>query len=363
MNQTKTKRMPTTLQDTQPEWPASELEPVNACPVCGSEKRELLHTGLTDRVFFCAPGEWAMYRCSVCESGYLDPRPTGNSIGLAYQRYFTHDEIVDFRSLSFSRKVRRTLANGYRNWRYGTKCRPATVLGVVALAPLPAARAIIDAGMRRLQKAEAGKRLLDVGCGNGSFLLLARSAGWDVFGVDFDARAVEAANRQGLNVRLGGMEELDPALDQFDVITLSHVIEHVPQPVMMLQRCYELLRPGGGVWIETPNISSQGHRLFGKNWRGLEPPRHLVLFTLESMKGALKTAGFSGIEPQPYRPLCRSLFAASKAIAGGVDPYSGQAEAMVDPRAIREAEWLAKRDPSSREFLTVKAWKNSGNCG
>jgi len=346
----------TNIQDTHPEWPGDGLEPVANCPVCGVFARELLHEDLTDRVFFCAPGKWNMYRCESCASAYLDPRPTSETIGLAYQSYFTHNEAPSFSSLSILGKLRRWFANGYRNHRYGTRDYPASIFGILAASLMPNGRATIDAGMRHLPQKKANERLLDLGCGNGSFLLRARSAGWDVIGVDIDSKAVEAARSQGLDVRLGGLEELDPVDEQFDVITLAHVIEHVHHPMEVLQACYRLLKPSGFLWIETPNIASEGHRLFGASWRGLESPRHLVLFTLESMRYALSTAGFAEVKVQPYELLCDGIFRASTAISEGIDPHSGSRRNWPS-NLVRKAERIARHDSARREFITVKAWK------
>jgi len=54
------------------EWPASGLQYLSECPVCGQRGRSLLHKGLTDRIFFCAPGSWDMYQCDTCESAFLN---------------------------------------------------------------------------------------------------------------------------------------------------------------------------------------------------------------------------------------------------------------------------------------------------
>ena len=107
---------------TTEKWPAHGLEYVNCCPVCCSTERKLLYEGLTDRVFFCAPGEWTLYRCQQCGSAYLDPRPTLDTIGLAYSKYFTHncDDRGNIQNLSWFRRIRRILANGYLNYRFGT---------------------------------------------------------------------------------------------------------------------------------------------------------------------------------------------------------------------------------------------------
>jgi 2-polyprenyl-3-methyl-5-hydroxy-6-metoxy-1,4-benzoquinol methylase len=348
----------TNVQGTHPEWPTEGLERVLNCPVCGVDTRELVHEALTDRVFFCAPGEWSMYRCEACASTYLDPRPTRETIGLAYQRYFTHEktEVRDFRALGVLKKLRRSLANGYRNHRYGTRLYPASILGILAASLIPYGRALLDAEMRHLPRQNTKQRLLDLGCGNGEFLLRARSAGWVVVGVDPDAKAVEVARGHGLEVRLGGVEALDPSVERFDVITLAHVIEHVHRPGEVLAACYRLLKPGGYLWLETPNITSEGHEVFGRNWRDLDPPRHLVLFTSESLRQALSRAGFIEVKVQSYLPLCDDIFGASQAIAAGIDPFS-----VARPKAprglVRKAERVARRDPARREFLTVKAWK------
>jgi len=340
----------------QIDWPADGTEKIGQCPVCGGRSREILHKDLTDKTFYCAPGKWSLYRCGSCASAYLDPRPTAKTIGLAYQRYFTHNETPGYSTLPVLSKLKRRLVNGYQNHRFGTRYEPASIFGIPAVSLVPNGRATIDARMRHLPVGGRNRTMLDVGCGNGSFLLSARSAGWKAVGVDFDEKAVTTARSHGLDVRLGGVETLDPATERFDVITLSHVIEHVHHPVSVLEACYDLLKTGGHIWIDTPNISSQGHEYFGRNWRGLEPPRHLVLFTLQSMRNALEMVGFSNVTIQPYIPLCKSLFRSSLAIEKSVDAYSAKT-VNVSPSLVKKAEKVAKQYPEKREFVTVTAMK------
>jgi hypothetical protein len=89
------------------EWPANGLEVVDRCPVCGEGEREILHQGLRDQVFYCAPGEWTLYCCRGCCSAYLDPRPTAETIYLAYRKYYTHQLAGDFHSPCLPRCVER----------------------------------------------------------------------------------------------------------------------------------------------------------------------------------------------------------------------------------------------------------------
>jgi len=340
-------------------WPADGLERVERCPVCGSKDRHQIYSGLTDRAFRCAPGHWDMYQCEACRSAYLDPRPTRSTIGLAYSTYFTHtmSSREDFEKLSWSRRIRRILANGYRNKLFGTNQEPASPLGYVAAMFLPSLRKVVEAERRYIPRANPGMRLLDVGCGNGEFLVLARLAGWEVVGVDFDPKAVETARSQGLDVRDGGVDVLDPEEESFNGITLSHVIEHVHDPVTVLHQCHALLKPGGWIWLETPNIDALGHKRYGSDWRGLEPPRHLVLFTRDALFRALEQSGFKSVEDLPYRPLCSGTFAASEAIAIGEDSSNITDLSKDVRRAIKMAELKARKEPLLREFITVIAFK------
>jgi SAM-dependent methyltransferase len=123
--------------------------------------------------------------------------------------------------------------------------------------------------------------------------------------------------------------------ETYDAVTMSHVIEHLHDPVSALQEVRRILKPGGTLWIVTPNVESIGHRRFGVNWRGLEPPRHLVLFSGASLAEALDRAGFWPVVALPVSLRPFGLFAASHCIAAGLDP-NGPASRI--PQRIR---WLA----------------------
>jgi SAM-dependent methyltransferase len=159
--------------------------------------------------------------------------------------------------------------------------------------------------------------VLDVGCGDGAFLALAQRSGWQVLGLEPDAQAAAVAQEQGVPVRVGGLEALADRHAAFDVITLAHVIEHVADPVATLRACHRLLKPGGQLWLETPNAAGQGLRAFGHHWRGLEAPRHLVLFTPQSLQRALAEAGFERLHHPPSPSVRRWMAERSLAIQQG----------------------------------------------
>lgn len=283
----------------------------------------MLYRALTDRVFFCAPGEWTLHQCVDCGCGYLDPRPTPETIHLAYQQYFTHSGPgkVSTDSLGAPRRFRRALGNGYLNWRFGSALRPANKLGIVLAWLVPGKRRALEQKLRHLSRPAQGAQLLDVGFGSGVFLELARSAGWEVAGVDPDPVVVDATRQRGLNVRQGGIEAFADMPGEFDIITLGHVIEHLHDPRATLKEIHRLLRPGGRLWIDTPNIDSQGHERFGRHWRGLEPPRHLVLFGWSTLEGMLADEGFKVEQRIARYDVHQDMAAKSRALEAGEDPY------------------------------------------
>jgi 2-polyprenyl-3-methyl-5-hydroxy-6-metoxy-1,4-benzoquinol methylase len=345
------------------QWPSDGIELVEKCPVCGSKERRCVYTDLSDRVFFCAPGLWTLYQCRDCGSAYLDPRPTQATIGRAYTKYFTHETgaRADFASLKLSGKIRRTLANGYRNWRFGSSYQPQSFLGVIAAMILPRYRLAIDAQMRHLPREARGRSLLDFGCGNGAFVAIAKDAGWNAVGMEIDPAAVRVAKNKGLEVVQGGIEAMATLDRKFDVITMSHVIEHVHDPARLLRLCYRCLKPGGFVWIETPNYNSQGHGIYGRNWRGLESPRHLVLFTCHSLLRLLKDVGFHKIHHQKENPVVPMIFGASEAIQAGDEPFKDWKKwAQKKQGQWRNHMKMARKKYQMREFISITAHKTLG---
>jgi len=196
--------------------------------------------------------------------------------------------------------------------------------------------------------------LLDVGCGSGDFLEKVRLAGWDVSGVDVDDKAVSNARKKGLNIRHGDIGACRET--NFDAITLSHVIEHVHDPLALLRGAHARLKPGGCLYIETPNLESVGHRRFGRNWRGLEPPRHLVILSSGSLRLLLAAAGFKMSGSLLRTNHYRYMFHASVLISRHQDPERSTGMSL-DWRA-RLAVLRTHLQPSMQEFLAVTAFKD-----
>jgi 2-polyprenyl-3-methyl-5-hydroxy-6-metoxy-1,4-benzoquinol methylase len=339
-------------------WPPEGLETVVKCPVCGEADRRTLHPDLVDNVFRVAPGKWILYQCQACQSAYLDPRPSSATIGIAYSNYYTHHATVERNKIvgsSFS-LLRRALANGYLNARYGTRYSPSNVLGILAATVFHSKREALDVSFRWLPKPLLGYRLLDIGCGNGTFLLKAREAGWQVVGIDPDPKAIEMARQFGLDTHVGFIDVLDGQAECFDVITLSHVIEHIHDPRAALSAIQRLLKPGGMLYLETPNIQSLGFSIFGKNWRGIESPRHVVLYSICGVQHLLHSCGFGNIELKRRRLVGREMFLKSFRLALGYSPYAIEPKSL--PLALALKSWV-KAPVSRLEFITLTSRKQA----
>lgn len=337
-------------------WPAEELEPVDACPACGASARTPFRAGLRDRLIG-SPGSWDLSRCASCGSAYLDPRPTAASIGRAYEgSYMTHGPPASPAPAGAAGRARRALLNGHLNACYGYSLRPAPSVGrLLALVPGVAVRT--DRWIRHLSPQTPSPRLLDLGCANGEFMLRMRDLGWQAEGLDLDDAALAEARRAGLSVRRGTIE--DAAGSGYDAITLGHVVEHLHEPRRVLTRARELLRPGGMLWLATPNVEALGHRLFGADWLALDPPRHLVLFTGGALRDLLLEAGFARAELLPPVPAAGHVFAASAALARGADPFQAPPLSPALRGRALAADLASRRRPHLAEEIAAAAWAPS----
>lgn len=135
---------------------------------------------------------------------------------------------------------------------------------------------------------------LDVGCATGDFIVLAQSHGTRSIGIEMGAEAARyCVEQRDLDVVQGDLPTHDFGDRQFDVITYNAVLEHVPNPLIHLRKCAELLAPEGKLCIlGLPNIGSLGFRLSGRRWLGLDCPRHLYQFSRHSLERLLAKAGF-----------------------------------------------------------------------
>lgn len=273
-------------------WSSTDLESVAYCRACGCPSVDAkIYTGLRDYLED-VPGEWTVRCCPRCASLYLDPRPKASTIGRAYRSYYTHNSGLAVYQDDNGGSTLWRLANGYLNVQYGVHREPFNKAGRWIIPWIALLRQQLDYFYRHLPPIRG--HLLDVGCGNGVFLLRAKAAGWMVTGLEPDPLAAQAARDSGAVVIEGTLDTFHPET-VFEVITASHVIEHVHEPLIFVRRIYDLLRPDGTIWLATPNAGSLGRRWYGRSWRGLEPPRHITIFSARALRTLLHEAGFESV--------------------------------------------------------------------
>ena len=346
--------------EQRPAWPETGLETLGVCPVCGAGDRQAVHERLEDRIFHCAPGQWTLWRCEACGCGYLDPRPTVGTIGLAYAAYYTHEAPDDVFLSSATRIGRRlpALRNAYLNARFPALGLKPTLPWLGAWLKLfPETLDLAERDVRHLPAPAENARLMDIGCGSGAFVKRARAMGYQAEGLEFDQSAVNSALAAGLPVHNGALPDTGLEADTYQVVTLSQVIEHVHDPLASFAEIHRILRPGGAFWLATPNMNAAGHQEFGPDWRGLEPPRHLVLFSAAGLEQALTRAGFTDIRFMPPGPVSEWFYRASERVRGRLpedQPVSLSAE--LQQAAARE-DRQSHRDPRVGEELVVLARK------
>jgi len=339
-------------------WPNDQLESVNNCPICGNNNNRILESGLIDCMSDPSTGFWNMTACVNCGVAFLSPRPSSEFISDAYHHYYTHTAEKD----DLVHNGLRTIKNYFSEKYYAVTSKSGSFLDYVVymmIRILLPVSSYLDAKSRHIFKVKGGAgKLLDIGCGNGEFLKFANSYGWNVVGVDFDKHAVTEARSGGLDVRAGGIDVIDSA-ERFDFISLSHVIEHVYDPVELLRSCYSLLNDGGTLWLETPNIESIGYALYKSNWRGLEPPRHIVLFNQASLREMLSKSGFVSVEQKHHGLSGIYMGLSSERLLNESSPCSSLSECglrkikiFLRVTYLEVAQMLCKR---RREFLTLVA--------
>ncbi len=242
------------------------------CPVCLAGETRFF-TKAADRLFGLAPGSYPLYRCTACECLFQHPMPDDCAIRQFYPETYWWDE--EHRTSSGVAGILKNLEKSYRE--------------VVAMDHVR----YLEHCARQAQG--AGRSLLDVGCGSGTFLYLAQRRGFAAHGLDFSAQAVSVARSQyGLDVRQGAVGGDAWEGHRFDFITMFHVLEHLPEPRKALSFVMSRLKPGGSLVLQVPNVSSLQARLFGVRWYGLDAPRHVINLTPKGLQHLLSEAGLEG---------------------------------------------------------------------
>jgi SAM-dependent methyltransferase len=248
-------------------------------------------------------GRFAFDECQTCRSWWLNPQPLAEEIPRLYPpAYYQRNPPPP--SQGFWALAGNQMKISVWHQAYGYRSLPAPQ-GAAAVATrvvlaMPAVRESYGFEIRFLPSVPGG-RVLDIGCNSGGFLALMRRLGWQTLGVELDPVAAGLARQQGLEVLDQPIEELEFPDESFEAITMHHVIEHLADPVSVLRRLSRWLKPGGRLVTLSPNPQSCAARTYGKHWRELDAPRHLVLPSPDGLRRLLEGAGLRASVSTPNR--------------------------------------------------------------
>ena len=151
---------------------------------------------------------------------------------------------------------------------------------------------------RKLINSESDKpgSILDIGCGIGDFLLTMQKAGWDITGSEPSEKArKQAETKLGQTIN----SDLKSINAKFDVITLWHVLEHIPDLTETLNEIIGILETNGTLIIAVPNYRSYDARYYGEHWAGLDVPRHLWHFSQKTLSQLTQSKNLRIIKKVP----------------------------------------------------------------
>ncbi len=259
------------------------------CPVC--EETATAPTGIVPRSPYLPDLEFRVVSCRRCGLLRTDPWPTPNQLHDVYESgdYYSTIEAsgpvaADLPLIERARRHVRALVV-----RHHYAVGGAGILGAVASAMF----------RRRFGWAPKGIRpgdLLDVGCGDGTFLLDAEKAGWNVYGLETSETAVNNARALGLTVLRGSLQDRLFVDLHFDIVRMWSVLEHVQDANAALQEVARLLKPGGWAILQVPNADSLARLLTRARWAGWDLPAHLTHFTPETLRWAVARVGLESVE-------------------------------------------------------------------
>ena len=236
-----------------------EPAPENACKICEAVQT---HYAFTFQGY-------PIWRCEMCDSLYLNPQPTDEVLAEIYgNRYFLGADTPEAHEQR--KQLKQATARGYLDQ------------------------------LKNYRKGLTNGSLLEVGCGQGEFLIEAEAEGYDVTGVEYSAHAVEIAqsNLQRGHVLIGEVETADLPPHSFDVVVSTDVIEHVRDPKAYLRAIHRVLKPGGILLMVTISLDTLTAKVLQHRWMEFKI-EHMHYFSDNALHGLLMTQGYHQVRRLP----------------------------------------------------------------
>lgn len=237
------------------------MNKLDACPLCGHNQSRPFRTP----VYFRGDKErFSVVRCAKCGFTFTNPRPEGEALAAYYETddYVSHTEAKD--------SLVNRLYLAVRQWALAQK-------------------------EKHIKKSLGFRgKLLDFGAGTGAFLQYAEKKGWKVWGTEPDEGARQLAKEKGVEIWAPEDDRLEG--QNFDVITLWHVLEHLPDLQGDFARLKGLLQANGVLMIAVPNHESWDARIYKDHWAAWDVPLHLSHFRKADIKNLAHHHGMEVVE-------------------------------------------------------------------
>ncbi len=244
---------------------------IQQCPVCQSSK---LHAFLTCTDYTVSHQDFHLVRCEQCTFTFTNPRPTEEEIG----RYYQSEDYISHSNTS----------KGFINTAYQ----------LVRKYTLQKKLTLIRSFLEQSEEKNKHIKLLDIGCGTGRFLKACKDTGWDAYGTEPDEKA-----RQIAVTDTSCMIQADFLTsyveEKFDVITLWHVLEHIHQLHLTLEKISATIKDDGHLIVAVPNLLSWDAQKYQQYWAAYDVPRHLYHFSPRSIQELFANFGFKIVDTIP----------------------------------------------------------------
>ena len=239
------------------------------CRLCGADADSVRQTNLKTCEDLTDMGDYSVFYCIACRNAFTYPLPDES------KRVLTPD--VSYHTFSFPQRL-------LMNW-------------------------FIELRVRRVTKAIGSSqtgRILDIGGGNCAFANALAERGFEVTVVEPNSANSTYANSDVRFIGAWFSEELIKSKvlseGEFDLVTMWHSLEHLPEPLLALELCKRLLRPGGCLYLCVPNLNSLQADLSGNRWVYLDVPHHLTHFTLDGLITQLRSLGYGQFNIHWFSP-------------------------------------------------------------
>lgn len=217
----------------------------NPCFICSSENQKPLFK----------KGGWQFVSCKECGFVYVNPRLSEEDTALIYKE---------------------------SRWFEGKRCDDSIGKDYFTgeTAYIERAKTDLDGIKNYIQRGS----ILDIGCGIGHFLSVAKADGWNVRGVEVSPFAGSVCKKKGLDVFIGNFNDVEYETDMFDVITASDVLEHIVDPNSFVEKVFRILKKNGIFVVSVPNVACLAARTKKSNWSQFIVPEHLNYFSSRTME-------------------------------------------------------------------------------